>query len=152
MFLKSLKIATPTKFIRKIEFKLGLNLIVDDTPNSTNSKSTGNIVGKTTVLALIDYCLGDSGKNIYSDNENPKGINTVVKEFLEKEKIIITLTLTTDLNNPLASQVVIERNFLHNKNSLQKINGNDITASEFRKNSKNISFQTKLQKSLPLDK
>ena len=56
MFLKLLLISTPTKVIREINFHKGLNLIVDDTPNSETS--TGNNVGKTTILKLIDFCLG----------------------------------------------------------------------------------------------
>ena len=70
MFLKSLLISTPTKVIREINFHKGLNLIVDDTPNSETS--TGNNVGKTTILKLIDFCLGRDGSVIYKDPENQR--------------------------------------------------------------------------------
>ena len=70
MFLKSLLISTPTKIIREIKFHKGLNLIVDDTPSSETS--TGNNVGKTTILKLIDFCLGRDGSVIYKDPENKR--------------------------------------------------------------------------------
>ncbi len=70
MFLKSLIITLGDEtVIRHINFRLGLNLIVDETP-SLDGKESGNNVGKTTVLKLIDYCLGASAKGIYSDPEN----------------------------------------------------------------------------------
>ena len=52
MFIKSLKIFCGNgSIIRDIEFHMGLNLIVDETPTITG-KETGNNVGKTTVLKL----------------------------------------------------------------------------------------------------
>ena len=45
MFIKELKITKKGEIIRDIQFKYGLNLIVDETP-STNPKLTGNNVGK----------------------------------------------------------------------------------------------------------
>ena len=53
MYLSKLTISSPGKVIRDIEFHKGLNLIVDETPKNTTG--TGNNVGKTTVLRLIDY-------------------------------------------------------------------------------------------------
>ena len=57
MFIKSLKISTPDSVIRDLTFSTGLNLIIDKTP-TTNEQLTGNNVGKTTVLKLVDFCLG----------------------------------------------------------------------------------------------
>ena len=68
MFLKSLIISTPNKVIREISFHKGINLIVDE----SIEQITGNNVGKTTVLRLIDYCLGGDAKDIYVDPENKK--------------------------------------------------------------------------------
>ena len=92
MFLKSLDIATPTKVIREIKFHRGLNLIVDETVNKQTE--TGNNVGKTTVLRLIDFCLGKEAKSIYTDPENKRTTYTLVRDFLIKNEIIITLALT----------------------------------------------------------
>ena len=57
MFIRSLKISTPDEVIREMNFHLGLNLIIDNTP-ITNEQLTGNNVGKTTVLKLVVFCLG----------------------------------------------------------------------------------------------
>ena len=72
MFIKSLQICTDECTIRDIQFHKGLNLIVDET--NTESTKTGNGVGKTTVLRLIDFCLGGKGVEIYSDPANHKDI------------------------------------------------------------------------------
>jgi uncharacterized protein YydD (DUF2326 family) len=67
MFLKKLIIKhADGTIIREIPFSLGLNLVIDETPTE-NGRETGNNVGKTTVLKLIDFCLGASAKGIYVD-------------------------------------------------------------------------------------
>jgi uncharacterized protein YydD (DUF2326 family) len=120
MFLKSLKIAGKNGHIRTIDFRNGLNLIIDDTP-IVNGKETGNNVGKTTVLMLIDYCLGSSGKNIYTDPENKKEEYKAVKSFLVENEIVISLTLSDDLEDVLAREALIERNFLARKKSFAEL-------------------------------
>lgn len=65
MFLKQLIIQNKGSVIRDILFHKGINLIVDETPINSSQQTTGNNVGKTTVLRLIDYCFGADGKNIY---------------------------------------------------------------------------------------
>lgn len=133
MFLKSLNISSPTKVIRNIPFHSGLNLIVDENTHSTpleDNTITGNSVGKTTVLRLIDYCLGGKANKIYSDPENQKSVNKTVKEFLVNNKIIITLTLTKDLEKN-EDDIIIKRNFLSRKESINTINGTDIEKSSF---------------------
>ena len=96
MFLKSLIITRDTRIIREINFHNGLNLIVDETP-VVNTKETGNNVGKTTVLALIDFCLGGSAKNIYTDPEDKKNEHKLVKTFLIENQVLISLVLKDDL-------------------------------------------------------
>lgn len=130
MFIKRLIISSPTEVIRDIEFSSGLNLIIDDTP-ADDSKSTGNNVGKTTVLKLIDFCLGAKANIIYTDTENKKEVYDVVKDFLINEEIKITLILTENLNNPEAKQLEIQRNFLNHKKAIRKINGKTVSDKEF---------------------
>lgn len=128
MFLKSLLISTPTKIIREIKFHKGLNLIVDDTPNSETS--TGNNVGKTTILKLIDFCLGRDGSVIYKDPENKREEYKKVKDFLIDEKVIITLSLVDDIENP-HTEVEISRNFLKKKNeTVCTINGEYVNVGD----------------------
>ena len=130
MFIKELVISTPSKIIRDIKFGKGLNLIIDNTPVN-NAKSTGNNVGKTTVLKLIDFCLGAKSNIIYTDTETKKEVYEVVKDYLIDERIKITLTLSEDLDNPNAKELEIQRNFLPRKETIRKINGKQILDKEF---------------------
>lgn len=128
MFLKSLLISTPTKEIREIPFHKGLNLIVDETPSGETL--TGNNVGKTTVLRLVDFCLGRDGSVVFKDPESKREVYQLVKDYLIDNKIIITLTLVDDLDNP-QRQVEVSRNFLPRKEVICKINGEDISKTDF---------------------
>jgi uncharacterized protein YydD (DUF2326 family) len=122
MFLKSLTISSPAAVIREINFQNGINLIVDETP-STKDTETGNNVGKTTVLMLIDFCLGGNARQIYTDPENPKQEYRLVKDFLIENEVNITLVLKEDLAVENSPEFRFERNFLSRKKKLQKING-----------------------------
>ncbi len=130
MFLKSLLISTPTKVIREIPFHKGLNLIVDETPSGETL--TGNNVGKTTVLRLIDFCLGRDGSVVFKDPESKREVYQLVKDYLIDNKIIITLTLVDDIDNP-RRVVEVNRNFLARKEAICRINGEDINKTDFEK-------------------
>lgn len=132
MFIKQLIISSHEKTIRNINFCSGLNLIIDKTPYN-DLKSTGNNVGKTTVLKLIDFCLGAQSNIIYTDTESKKEVYDVVKDFLVNEEVMITLILTEDLTNPNAKQLKIQRNFLKRSKAIRKINGKDIQDQNFEK-------------------
>ncbi|MBD9093082.1 MAG: DUF2326 domain-containing protein [Bacteroides oleiciplenus] len=121
MFLKSLKIENGSTVVRNILFHKGINLIVDETETS-DKKESGNNVGKTTVIRLIDYCLGGKGENIYKDTEFVQNTNTEVEDFLKQNNIIITLSLVDDLDNPL-TEICIRRNFLSRNDKIIEING-----------------------------
>ncbi len=139
MFIKSLTISSEKEIIREIIFRKGINLIVDETINFDETE-TGNNVGKTTVLKLIDFCFGADAKIIYTDQENKKVTYILVKEFLEKNKIIITLILTENLDNENAEQIIIERNFLKGKNCLRRINEIEIQEKDFETELKKLFF------------
>lgn len=130
MFIEKLIISNSSEIIREINFSTGLNLIIDDTPVE-DDKSTGNNVGKTTVLKLIDFCLGAKGNIIYTDTENKKETYDVVKNFLIDEEIEITLILTENLNDPNAKRLKIQRNFLQHTNAVRKINGKTVLDKDF---------------------
>jgi len=130
MFLKSLTIASGTKVIREIHFHKGLNLIVDESENQI----TGNSVGKTTVLKLIDFCLGAKPNSIYVDPETKRQEYRVVKDFLIENNVLITLVLTPDLDNYDAEELIIERNFLARNKIIRTINGKQLTEEEFVSN------------------
>lgn len=130
MYLKKLTIKTPTNVIREMNFKAGLNLIIDDT-DDVSSKSTGNNVGKTTVLKLIDFCLGADANIIYTDTENNKDIYQEVKDYLIEKQVIIELELIENIADQNSKTVNIERNFLSHKKAIRKINGKDILDKDF---------------------
>lgn len=125
MFIKRLTIAGDNGVIRDLTFHKGLNLIVDKTVLGEGTSRTGNNVGKTTVLRLIDFCLGNGADSLYKDPENKAEINHEVKDFLTNQRVLITLELVDNLDAP-GKRVVIERNFLQRKERIYTINGENV--------------------------
>lgn len=128
MFLKSLTITKGNSVIREIEFRKGINLIIDE----SEGQITGNNVGKTTVLKLIDFCFGADKNIIWEDPENRKQVYTLVRDFLVNNEVLITLCLAEDLDRPDADEIVIERNFLSKAGKIiRRINGVDYIEPDF---------------------
>lgn len=127
MYIRRLKITNSNGLIRDIHFHNGLNLIVDNTP-SDNYTDTGNSVGKTTVLRLVDFCLGKDPKSIYTDPSDSNSIDENVKNFLVKTNVIIELALTSNWEK---DDIVICRNFSPNKRAVRTINGVQYKAEDF---------------------
>lgn len=145
MFLKGLKIEHDDEEIRDISFRKGVNLIVDET-NKEDLKASGNNVGKTTVLRLIDYCLGAKGKNIYQDPEFKNKKNTEIEDFLTQKNIVITLTLKQDLDDEESTEITMRRNFLQYANKIQEIDGKKYSNDEYPKKLKELIFHSKKEK------
>lgn len=147
MFLKSLKIKNRDSIIREITFQKGINLIVDETPEDLLKTSTGNNVGKTTVLRLVDYCFGSDGKNIYQDTEFKKQPNTTIENFLKENNIIIEIELVSNIEDSISETVLVRRNFLKRSKKIQEINGENITNNkEFDKKLKEVVFKSEVDK------
>lgn len=145
MFLKELKIENKLGVIREIFFRKGLNLIVDETIESSK-QTTGNNVGKTTVLRLVDFCLGSSGKNIYQDSEFKEQENNTVKDFLIDTEVLITLIIVDDLDF-ITESIIIKKNFLKYTKKIQEINGKPIiNDKEFDLKFKELIFDTNVEK------
>ena len=125
--------------IRDIRFHAGLNLIVDETPFGSG-KETGNNVGKTTVLKLVDFCFGAKAKGIFSDTENKRNEYKLVKEFLMDNKVKVSLLLKDDLSREKSREVFIERNFLARKDKIQRIDGIGKTDDEFEETLTDLLF------------
>ena len=138
MFLKYLKISKDSAVIREIEFRKGINLIVDESVG----KITGNNVGKTTVLKLIDFCFGAKPQIIWEDPENKRQVYSLVKDYLVENRILITLCLADNLDDENAENIIIERNFISSrKHSFRKINGVSYTSeSSFEQKLKELFF------------
>lgn len=140
MFLKSLTISKGDgTIIRHIKFRAGLNLIVDETP-VVHGKETGNNVGKTTALKLVDFCLGAKAKGIYTDHEHRRNEYKLVKNFLVDNKVLIALVLKDDLLQEKSREVLIERNFLSRKNKIQRVDGKNKADKEFEEALTNFLF------------
>lgn len=141
MFLKSLIIESEDQIIREITFHKGMNFIVDDTKSSTgNVKDTGNNIGKTTVLRLINYCLGGSDKGIYQSKEFKNNNNAEVKNFLISNKVIVTLKLVDDLDDPFSRQLEIRRNFLSRAEKILEINEETVKSKDLDNELKKLVF------------
>lgn len=139
---KKIIIATPSHIIREIPFHKGLNLVVDE----SDGQVTGNSVGKTTVLKLIDFCLGAKPKIIYEDPENKKEIYSLVKGYLVDNNVSIFLYLSENLDDENSRTVVIERNFLARSKIIRKIDGIKYTESEFEDKLTEIFFPSQVGK------
>ncbi len=146
MFLKNLLIENHGTIIRNIAFHKGINLIVDET-STRNKQESGNNVGKTTVLRLIDFCLGGKGENIYTDPEfKDKGANTAIEKFLKDNNVLVTLVLKEDLEVESSREITIKRNFLPRKQKIQEINGETFSNEEFPKKLSRLIFKIKQDK------
>ncbi|PFR60371.1 DUF2326 domain-containing protein [Bacillus cereus] len=95
MRLKKLEVfkTVPSKeVIRSIEFNSrGLNLIVDNTSNI--KEDSGNSVGKSTVIHIIDICLNSSSLTKLYKSKEAQGENTELKKLLHENKVQATLEL-----------------------------------------------------------
>ncbi|MGD6735461.1 hypothetical protein ACP5PY_03395 [Photobacterium leiognathi subsp. mandapamensis] len=90
MRLNELYIFKDKVIIRKVQFKDGVNLIVDST---SEESSSGNSIGKSTLSRVIDYMFLGKGKDIYEAPEFKKPIPEIV-ELIEKNEIYVLLTVT----------------------------------------------------------
>lgn len=123
------------RIIRDIPFNLqGLNLIVDKT--SVKVEESGNNVGKTTLLNIIDLCFGaKSIKKLYYDVDTGTE-NKVVKDFLETYRIEAELHLVEKDNKK--NKIVLTRElFTRGK---KKINGRTLNKKDFEAELKSILF------------
>lgn len=142
MYLNYLKIFKGSEVIRNIAFRKGANFIIDNTPFTKGTES-GNNVGKTTILRLVDFCFGSDGKDIYSDTEFRDSRNTELKTYLEDNNFIIELSIV-DTNGE--NEHVIRRNFLARNKKLISINGEVVSKDNFRQILNEVLFNNKNNK------
>lgn len=145
MFLDSLIVKNGDEVIREVPFHKGINLIVDYTAPNSKKTDSGNSVGKTTVLRLIDFCLDGNAKNLYSDPEF-KDSNDKIKNFLTQNNINVTLNLIEDIQDPNSNKISICRNFLSRSKKIQTINGEKFSNDDFSSKLKSLIFKTTSEK------
>ena len=139
MYLKSLQISSKNEVIRNIDFHNGLNLIVDNTPPKSNKIQTGNNVGKTTVLKLIDMCFGANPRIVYQDTEDKNKEYITVRNYLQENNVSVLLELIDSFENP-ATHISIIRNFLQRTKAIRMINGEQILDKDFETTLLNLFF------------
>lgn len=121
--------------IRDVRFnKSGLNLIVDNTLSGT--EGSGNSVGKTTVIKLIDICLGaKTVKDIYYDSDT-KSENSEIRDFIFENKLQVELIIKDSSNTTFS----LKRDLF--KNGKKYINDEQLTQNEYWERLKEILFGT----------
>lgn len=139
MYIKKLIIKNDEGIIRELNFSKGLNFIVDNTPFDEKGTATGNNIGKTTVLRLINYCFGSDGKDIYSDSDSGGDVYAEIKDFLINTNVFVELTLVDSLDKP-DKVVTIERNFLLRNKAVININGTPCEKVLFEAKLKSLLF------------
>lgn len=139
MYLKTLQINTSNETIRDIKFHNGLNLIVDNTPTKNNRIQTGNNVGKTTVLKLVDVCFGANPKIVYQDSEDKNKEYVIVRDYLKENEVSVLLELTNSFEDT-ETTISIERNFLQRTKAVRMINGEQILDKDFENTLLNLFF------------
>jgi len=124
------------EIIRDIPFNLkGLNLIVDNT--SDQAEDSGNNVGKTTAIKIIDLCLGaKSVKSLYYDTDT-KSENGDIKKFLQENKVEAELVLLQKRSNGNERVRIVRQLFNRGK---RIIDGEEYTQEKFWEELKKILF------------
>ena len=119
------------KNIRDIKFNLnGLNLIVDE-----GNKKRGNGVGKTTFLRLIDIAFGAKDRNaLYRDPET-SSTNYILKDYINKSKVYIELTL---IDENLEKETLLMVQLFNN--GIREINGEKLNYTDYKNRLNYIIF------------
>ncbi|KAA1189837.1 DUF2326 domain-containing protein [Photorhabdus heterorhabditis] len=126
MRLNKLKIIKNDDIIREVEFKDGLNLIVN---KRTSGKESGNSVGKSTLSRVIDYLLMSSGHDIYHDFEFGKDIPEIVS-FINSNILKFQLDFNTvDNKKAIISRIIT----IDEKDSLYFIDSMKVDKKEYIK-------------------
>lgn len=95
MYLRKLTLTKSTgELIRAVTFQKGLNLVL----GKADPKGSSNSLGKTTLVRCINFCLAGKVEEFYTDPENKKVENTLVKDFLIKNQVNIELCLSKDFD------------------------------------------------------
>lgn len=71
MYLRRLLITQGSQTLREVNFTQGVNLLVTKTPVGVPRAASTTVNGEwdwgaTTLLKLIDYCLGGSAQDVYA--------------------------------------------------------------------------------------
>lgn len=138
LFIKSLSIISKNSddVLRKVEFRNGVNFIVDSERSEKHNK-----VGKTTFLKLLDLSLGAQSKDaIYTDYET-NSVNEKLKLFINKQKLYTDLILIDNFDSP--TKEVSIKTELFNKGK-RYINGEKASYEEVKNYLNELLFQNSI--------
>ena len=140
VFIKCLSIISKNTdvVLRKIEFKNGINFIVDSEKSDKHNK-----VGKTTCLKLLDLSLGAISKDAIFKDYETQSVNEQLRLFIENQKIYTDMVLIDDFNNP--SKEVSIKTELFNRGK-RYINGEQTSYDEVNKYLNELLFENSSQK------
>ena len=140
VFIKSLSIISKNTdvVLRKIEFKNGVNFIVDSEKSDKHNK-----VGKTTCLKLLDLSLGAKNKDAIFKDYETQSVNEQLRLFIENQKIYTDMVLIDDFNHP--SKEVSIKTELFNRGK-RYINGEQTSYDEVNKCLNELLFENSSQK------
>jgi len=126
------------EIIRSIDFKPnGLNLIVDIT--SDLKQDSGNSVGKSTVIHIIDICLNASAVSKLYKSRDAQGENIALKNLLEENKVQASLEIVRGSEKFIFTRSLYSRGprFFNNKK---------VTDKEYEAYLKDVLFNSKEEK------
>ena len=140
VFIKSLSIISKNTdvVLRKIEFKNGINFIVDSEKSDKHNK-----VGKTTCLKLLDLSLGAKNKDAIFKDYETQSVNKQLKLFIENQKVYTDLVLIDDFNHPSKEVSIKTELFDRGK---RYINGEQTSYDEVNKYLNRLLFENSSQK------
>lgn len=126
------------EIIRQVDFKTrGLNLIVDNT--SDVKQDSGNSVGKSTVIHIIDICLNSSSLSKLYKNRDAQGENVKLKNLLEENKVQATLEIIHNGETNRFTRSLYKR-------GPRLINNKKVKATEYGSSLKELLFNSKEDK------
>lgn len=124
MRLNKLTILKNKQVVRAVEFKNGLNLIVN---KRTSGKESGNSVGKSTLSRVLDYLFMSSGHDIYHDAEFKKDIPEIVS-LINENVLLFKLDYNTVENKKASVSRIISTD---EKNSKYFIDDIEVDKKEY---------------------
>lgn len=132
--------------IREIKFNYsGLSLIVD----SESTEGSGSSIGKTTLVKIIDLCLGAKDpKSIYFESDT--GANEIVKNFIEDNSVYADLfVVIKNVEYKLSRDLFPGGKFRVNDEIVKK--NQDILKDLFFPNSGDLTLRMLISKFVRLD-
>lgn len=141
MFIKSLTIReSNNKEIRKVTFKKGMNIITD---GADQEEEKGNSLGKTTVLRVIDICLGSKDKKYLYYDAELGNTNTVLEKYIIEKKVFAEMKLCDDIDEPKTITTLKVELFPRGK---RYINNQNFILNDYYLELNKIIFKNELEK------